>query len=128
MSAPPRTAPARWPYFRMPYAVLKILGMTAIESAVDAERRSGLVRAPSTARVRAAADVVLLSGDAGVGKTRLTAEVADVAERRACCSAARRATAAALPYGPVVAALRSHLRSEPGALADVRPAAARTWR
>ena len=64
--------------------------------------------------------LVLLSGDAGVGKTRLTAEVADARQRRA--AAQRRGEPQRhVPYGPVVAALRWHLRSEPGALAECGP-------
>jgi DNA-binding CsgD family transcriptional regulator/tetratricopeptide (TPR) repeat protein len=63
--------------------------------------------------------IVLLSGEAGVGKTRLTAELA--AGSDALLLRGAPAQGGAAPYGPVVAALRSHLRSNPGALAEMGP-------
>ena len=57
--------------------------------------------------------LVLLSGEAGVGKTRLAQEAAE-AGAPALRGGARQADPA--PYGPVVAALRAHLRARPGAL------------
>ena len=64
--------------------------------------------------------LLLLSGEAGVGKTRLAAEVA-----RRCADAlvlwGSVSHNGSVPYGPVVAALRSRLRSDPGALADCGP-------
>ena len=64
--------------------------------------------------------LVLLAGEAGQGKTRLAGEVA-----RRCADALVLSGAAShsgsIPYGPVVAALRSRLRSDPGALADCGP-------
>ena len=60
--------------------------------------------------------IVLVGGEAGVGKT--AARRGPRGRRRTpCCCAARRARAAPRPYSPVVAALRSHLRSAPGGLA-----------
>ncbi|MDP1850134.1 MAG: AAA family ATPase [Solirubrobacteraceae bacterium] len=64
--------------------------------------------------------LVLLAGEAGLGKTRLVGELA-----RRCPDALTLSGAAShggtVPYGPVVAALRSRLRSDPGALADCGP-------
>lgn len=62
--------------------------------------------------------LLLLCGEAGVGKSRLTAEAAgdwDLALRGAA------ADGSATPYGPIVEALRSHLRSDPEALAGCGP-------
>ncbi len=64
--------------------------------------------------------LVLLSGDAGVGKTRLAAELA-----RRCGDAlllsGTASQSGSSPYAPVVGALRSCLRGDPGALADCGP-------
>ncbi len=57
--------------------------------------------------------LVLLSGEAGVGKTRLTEELAGRATGPVLRGRARQDGTAA--YGPAVAALRSHLRARPGA-------------
>ena len=66
--------------------------------------------------------LVLLAGEAGMGKTRLAGEAA-----RRCGDALVLSGSAShsgtVPYGPVVAALRSRLRSDPGALADCGPLA-----
>ncbi|HWN72288.1 MAG TPA: AAA family ATPase [Solirubrobacterales bacterium] len=62
--------------------------------------------------------LLLLCGEAGVGKSRLTTEAADgwdLALRGAATDGS------AIPYGPIVDALRSHLRSDPEALADCGP-------
>ena len=63
--------------------------------------------------------LVLLAGEAGVGKTRLADEVAAASEALALRGAA--SPAATLPYGPVLGALRGYLRSAPGALASCGP-------
>jgi DNA-binding CsgD family transcriptional regulator len=63
--------------------------------------------------------LLLLSGEAGVGKTRLTGEVAAGAPGPILHGAAVSGFAA--PYGPIVDALRSHLRADPEALADCGP-------
>jgi DNA-binding NarL/FixJ family response regulator len=63
--------------------------------------------------------LVLLAGEAGVGKTRLADEVAAASEALALRGAA--SPAATLPYGPVLGALRGYLRNDPGALASCGP-------
>jgi DNA-binding NarL/FixJ family response regulator len=62
--------------------------------------------------------VVLLGGEAGIGKSRLAAEAADGGEL--VLRGAALATGEA-PYGPIVQALRSALRDDPEALADCGP-------
>jgi DNA-binding NarL/FixJ family response regulator len=62
--------------------------------------------------------LLLICGEAGVGKSRLAEEAAtdsDLALRGAARSGST------VPYGPIVDALRSHLRSDPAALADCGP-------
>ena len=61
--------------------------------------------------------IVLLSGEAGVGKTRLITELAAASDAVVLRGAPAQGGAA--PYGPVVAALRSYLRSHPEGLAEV---------
>ena len=63
--------------------------------------------------------LVLLSGEAGVGKTRLAEELAAGAPGPVLRGRARQGATAA--YGPVVAALRSHLREHPDGLDDSGP-------
>ncbi|MGK2876993.1 MAG: helix-turn-helix transcriptional regulator [Solirubrobacterales bacterium] len=57
--------------------------------------------------------LVLLSGEAGIGKTRLVEDVLDEADLRLLRAAA---TPAGSPYGPITAALRAFLREVPGGL------------
>jgi DNA-binding CsgD family transcriptional regulator len=66
--------------------------------------------------------LLLLAGEAGVGKTRL-AEEAFAAADMPTFSGAAAPTAAAPPYGPIVGALRSYLRSEPRGLDECGPLA-----
>ncbi|HEX6715299.1 MAG TPA: ATP-binding protein, partial [Thermoleophilaceae bacterium] len=63
--------------------------------------------------------LVLVGGEAGVGKTSLVESLAPASGVRVLRGAS--AHGATAPYGPIVAALRSHLRSEPGALGDCGP-------
>src|SRR6266545_1127699 len=63
--------------------------------------------------------LVLLAGEAGIGKTRLADEVAEESDALALRGAA--SPAATLPYGPMLGALRGYLRGEPGALASCGP-------
>ena len=58
--------------------------------------------------------LVLIAGEAGVGKTRLVDEVAEGWEGHLLRGRATQDAAA--PYGPIVAALRSSLRANPGGL------------
>src|ERR671923_881091 len=66
-----------------------------------------------------AGSIVLVSGEAGVGKSRLVAEFAAGSEAVVLRGAPTHGAGA--PYGPVVAALRSRLRGDPGVLADREP-------
>jgi DNA-binding CsgD family transcriptional regulator len=86
--------------------------------AAELERLAAMV---DTAR-RGEGAIVLLSGEAGVGKTRLAGELA----RRSTDALVLRGSASltgGAPYGPIVAALRARLRSDPAALADCGPLA-----
>jgi DNA-binding NarL/FixJ family response regulator len=92
----------------------------------DAVTASGRLigRAPESARLQAALDraktgegggLVLLAGEAGVGKTSLVESVAAGDEVLLLRGAA--ASGRPSPYGAIAAALRSHLRAEPEAYA-----------
>jgi DNA-binding NarL/FixJ family response regulator len=63
--------------------------------------------------------LLLLSADAGVGKTRLADEVAEGSSALVLRGAATNNVTP--PYGPIVAALRSYLRAEPDGLAECGP-------
>ena len=62
--------------------------------------------------------LLLIAGEAGVGKSRLAEEAAAHSELVLRGAAARGSTA---PYGPIADALRSRLRAEPQALAECGP-------
>src|SRR3954451_5392485 len=76
------------------------------------DERARLSEAVESAR-RGAGSLLLLSGEAGVGKTRLAGE----AGAASCVPVLRGAasSSAVAPYGPVVAALRAYLRLRPRA-------------
>src|SRR3954470_18767059 len=89
---------------------------------------SGLVgRDAELERLRSAVDraaagsgsLVLIAGEAGVGKTCLVDAVAAGSESLILRGASTQGATA--PYGPLVAAFRSQLRSDPEALAGCGP-------
>lgn len=82
-----------------------------------AERKQ-LEQAIAAARHRHST-LLLLAGEAGVGKTRLAEEVLAESGLRTLRGAAT--LEAPLPYGPLVAALRSYLRSVPAGLSVCGP-------
>ena len=61
--------------------------------------------------------LVLIAGEAGVGKSRLAEEAAEAAGVTALWG--RTSHGGGPPYGPIVAALRAYLRANPGRLDDV---------
>jgi len=80
-------------------------------------------RATELARIGEAAEqarngsgsILLLCGEAGIGKSRLAEEAAGASELVLRGAATE---GSAVPYGPIVAALRSRLRNDPHALDD----------
>lgn len=82
------------------------------------DERSRLEEALRQARL-GTGSLVLVAGDAGVGKTRLAEHVAADSGARVLWGRARQG--AATPYGPVVSALRSLLRADDRALDGCGP-------
>src|SRR5262245_50632546 len=82
------------------------------------EERRRLLQAADRARA-GEGSIVLVSGEAGVGKTSLVESVAAESGALVLRGAARHG--GETPYGPVAAALRSHLRTAPDALGDAGP-------
>jgi DNA-binding NarL/FixJ family response regulator len=74
-----------------------------------------------TATQQGAGGIVLLAGEAGVGKTRLLEEC--LARTSLLVLHGQSNEIATPPYGPIAAALRAYLRAWPGGLADCGPLA-----
>jgi DNA-binding CsgD family transcriptional regulator/tetratricopeptide (TPR) repeat protein len=68
---------------------------------------------------RGSGSLVLVAGEAGIGKTRLAEETARGTD--ALVLWGRATQSAGAPYGPIVGVLRAYLRSNPGGLADCGP-------
>src|SRR4051794_8319117 len=84
-----------------------LVGRTAeLERLLDAVARARIGKGSLT----------LVAGEAGVGKTSLLDSVAADAGVLVLRGAATQG--AITPYGPLIAAFRSHLRTDPGALTD----------
>src|SRR5215218_5262954 len=77
--------------------------------------RARLTQAAERAR-QGRGSLLLLSGEAGVGKTRLAEEAASASSALVLRGAA--SNSAVAPYGPVVTALRAYLRLRPDGLAE----------
>ena len=68
---------------------------------------------------RGSGSLVLVAGEAGIGKTRLAEEAARGTD--ALVLWGRATESAGAPYGPIVGVLRAYLRTNPGGLADCGP-------
>ena len=89
------------------------------EGLIGRERERGALERALAAAGRSRGSLVLLAGDAGMGKTSLAAEVSIESGAIVMRGAARRTGTP--PHGPMVEALRSRLRADPDALGDCGP-------
>ena len=95
---------------------------TPVELVGRQAERERLADALESARL-GTGSLILVAGEAGVGKTRLAEELARSSEVPALWG--RTSHGGGAPYGPIVAALRAYLRANPGGLDDCgAPAAA----
>ncbi len=85
---------------------------------IGRERERARLRAALESAAAGSGGLLLLSGEAGVGKTRLAEEALGDGGARLLRGAA---TPAGSPYGPVVGALREYLRSVPDGLDGCGP-------
>ncbi len=88
----------------------------SVLSGRDAER--AWLEAAVRGSLEGRGSLVLLAGEAGVGKTRFAEDVAGAADALLLRGAAG---PGAPPYGPVIAALRDHLRAAPDGLSGCGP-------
>src|SRR4051812_21281225 len=93
--------------------------MTAHGSLIERKDELGRLEAHLRRALGGEGALVLVSGEAGVGKTRLTDELCGTTGGPILRGAAHHDATSA--YGPVVAALRSALRSDADALLDCGP-------
>jgi DNA-binding CsgD family transcriptional regulator len=92
-----------------------------VEELIGRTAERAALREALAAAQNCAAGIVLLAGEAGVGKSRLLdACLAETGLLVLRGSAQEQATP---PYGPIAAALRSYQRTRPGALAECGPLA-----
>src|SRR3954451_21534032 len=82
------------------------------------EERDRLAAALDAARA-GEGTIVLISGEAGVGKSRLAAHVSEASDALVLTGAGE--TSGSPPYGPLVAALRAYRRPRPQGLRDCGP-------
>lgn len=83
---------------------------------VGREREREILAAAAGAATGGKGSLVLVAGEAGIGKTRLAEEVLGASELVVSAGAA--SALATSPYDPLVAALRCRLRNSPGCLGN----------
>src|SRR5215207_10391515 len=86
---------------------------------IGRDDEAALLRSARDRAIAGHGSLVLLSGDAGMGKTALAVALADQANATVLRGAA--AQTRTEPHGPLVAALRSYLHAVPGGLDDCGP-------
>lgn len=93
-----------------------------VDVLIGRERERAALAAALATAASGSGGVVLVAGEAGVGKTRLVRAVLAGSGLRVLASGAG-VPGGATPYAPLVAALRDHLRSDPDGLSRAGPLA-----
>ena len=96
-----------------------VTGMLPVTALIGRERETAELESLIAAARDGHGAVVLVAGEAGFGKSRLVDEAAAASALTVLTGASRQG--ALSPYAAVVAALRTLLRADPGALRDLGP-------
>jgi DNA-binding CsgD family transcriptional regulator/tetratricopeptide (TPR) repeat protein len=97
-------------------------GALVMDELIGREREQAALTDAITAAASGAGGVVLVAGDAGVGKTRVIRAVLAASGLRVLAGSA--SPGGTSPYAPVVAALRIYVRAVPDGLREAGPLAA----
>jgi predicted ATPase len=97
-------------------------GALAMDELIGREREQAALTEAITAAASGAGGVILVAGEAGVGKTRVIRAVLAASGLRVLAGST--GPGGTSPYAPVVAALRSYVRAVPDGLREAGPLAA----
>jgi predicted ATPase/DNA-binding CsgD family transcriptional regulator len=97
-------------------------GVLAMDELIGREREQAVLTEAIAAAASGAGGVVLVAGEAGVGKTCVVRAALGATDMRVLAGST--GPGGASPYGPIVAALRTYVRAVPDGLREAGPLAA----
>src|SRR5215211_213612 len=97
-------------------------GVLAMDELIEREREQAALTEAISAAASGASAVVLVAGEAGVGKTRVIRTVLGTTDMRVLAGST--GPGGTSPYAPIIAALRSYVRAVPDGLREAGPLAA----
>ena len=93
-----------------------------MDELIEREREQAALTEAISAAASGASAVILVAGEAGVGKTRVIRTVLGATDMRVLAGST--GPGGTSPYGPIIAALRTYLRAVPDGLQEAGPLAA----